>query len=72
MSFGQTDIDLEGLTVQDWVTGAAIVGVTIVLAVVVRRLTSRILRRVGMDPGPARLVGHFSAFILGVAGSSTP
>ncbi|HSM02952.1 MAG TPA: mechanosensitive ion channel family protein [Acidimicrobiia bacterium] len=68
MSFGQTDIDLEGLTVQDWITGAVIVGVTIVLAIAVRRLTSRILRRVDMDPGPARLVGRFFAFIVVVAG----
>lgn len=68
MSLGQTDIDLDVLTVQDWITGAVIVGVTIVLAVVVRRTTSRILRRVDMDPGPARLVGRFFAFVVVVAG----
>lgn len=68
MSFGQTDLDLEGLTVQDWITGAVIVGVTIVFAIVVRRVTSRVLRRVDMDPGPARLVGRFFAFVVVVAG----
>ena len=68
MRFGPTDIDLEGLTLQDWITGAVIVAVTIVLAVMVRRTTSRILRRVDMDPGPARLVGRFFAFIVMVAG----
>ena len=68
MTFGPSDLDLQGLTLQDWITCAVIVAVTIVLAIVVRRTTSRILRRLDMDPGPARLVGRFFAFVILVAG----
>ena len=64
----QNDIDIGGLTTQDWITAGITFAATIVLAIVARRIVTRITKRFDVDPGPAKLVGRFFAFLVFVAG----
>ncbi len=61
------DSGIDEVTTTEWLTGLAVVIVSIVLAAVVRRVVERLLRRTG-PPAVCKLGGRFAAFLVIVVG----